>query len=140
MPSMSIAVREAKWRIFSTSCAGHEAPVQRMMAPSSSFAVLAPHTGQLFGNSYGLESAGRLDSTTETISGMTSPARRTKTVSPLRTSLRRSSSSLCSVARDTVTPPTLTGLRCATGVSAPVRPTCTSMDSTSVDSSSGGNL
>ena len=54
-------------------------------------------------------SGGRLPSTTLTISGMTSPARRMKTVSPLRTSLRRSSSSLCSVARDTVTPPTFTG-------------------------------
>ena len=53
MPSMSMAVREAKWRSFSTSWAGHEAPVQRMMAPSSSSdglgaahrAVLGEHVG-----------------------------------------------------------------------------------------------
>ena len=41
------------------------------------------------------------------------------TVSPMRTSLRRISSSLCSVALVTVTPPTKTGSSCATGVSLP---------------------
>ena len=45
------------------------------------------------------------------------------TVSPTRMSLRAISSSLCSVARDTTTPPTVTGSSSATGVSAPVRPT-----------------
>ena len=77
---------------------------------------------------------------TLTISGMTSPARRTKTWSPTRTSFRFSSSGLWSVARETVTPPTCTGVRKATGVSAPVRPTFTSMLSTWVRASSGGNL
>jgi hypothetical protein len=38
------------------------------------------------------------------------------TVSPMRTSLRRASSSLCKVALVTVTPPTKTGARRATGV------------------------
>ena len=38
-------------------------------------------------------------------------------------SLRLMSSSLCSVARETVTPPTSTGSSCAHGLSAPVRPT-----------------
>ena len=71
---------------------------------------------------------------------MTSPARRTITVSPTRTSLRRSSSSLCRVALVTVTPPTKTGCSRATGVSVPVRPTWTSMPSTSVISSCAGNL
>ncbi len=61
-------------------------------------------------------------------------------VSPTWTSLRRTSSSLCSVALVTVTPPTNTGASRATGVSAPVRPTCTSMPSTSVAISSAGNL
>ena len=41
---------------------------------------------------------------------MTSPARCTRTVSPTRMSLRRMSSSLCSVACEIVTPPTCTGL------------------------------
>ena len=40
---------------------------------------------------------------------MTSPARWTITVSPMRTSLRAISSSLCSVAFCTTTPPTVTG-------------------------------
>ena len=38
-------------------------------------------------------------------------------------SLRLMSSSLCSVARETVTPPTSTGSSIAHGLSAPVRPT-----------------
>jgi hypothetical protein len=72
--------------------------------------------------------------------GITSPARRTITVSPTRTSLRRASSSLCSVALVTVTPPTNTGASLATGVSLPVRPTWTSMPSTVVSCSCAGNL
>ena len=52
----------------------------------------------------------RFASTGPTTSGITSPARRTITVSPSRTSLRRTSSSLCSVAYVTVTPPTEHGL------------------------------
>jgi hypothetical protein len=51
----------------------------------------------------------RLSGSTDTTSGITSPARRTMTVSPTRTSLRRASSSLCRVALVTVTPPTNTG-------------------------------
>ena len=58
-----------------------------------------------------------------TICGITSPARCTMTVSPIRTSLRRISSSLCRVARCTTTPPTVTGSSIAVGVSAPCRPT-----------------
>jgi hypothetical protein len=44
------------------------------------------------------------------------------------------------VALVTVTPPTKTGARRATGVIAPVRPTCTSMASTVVSISSAGYL
>ena len=58
-----------------------------------------------------------------TTCGITSPARWTITWSPSRISLRLMSSSLCSVARETVTPPTCTGSRIAHGLSAPVRPT-----------------
>ncbi len=47
------------------------------------------------------------------------------TLSPMRISLRRISSSLCSVARLTTEPASSTGSIIATGVSAPVRPTCT---------------
>ena len=44
-------------------------------------------------------------------------------MSPSRICLRLMSSSLCSVARETVTPPTSTGSITAHGLSAPVRPT-----------------
>ena len=43
-------------------------------------------------------------------------------------------------ARRTVVPARSTGSRCATGVRAPVRPTCTVMSSTRVVFSSAGNL
>ena len=71
---------------------------------------------------------------------MTSPARWTRTRSPSRTSLRSSSSRLCSDALDTVTPPTSTGLSSATGVSTPVRPTDTKILSMRVTSLRGSNL
>ena len=77
---------------------------------------------------------------TETTSGITSPALRTETVSPTRTSLRLTSSSLCKVALVTVTPPTSTGASLATGVIAPVRPTWTSIPKTVVSASCAGYL
>ncbi len=67
--------------------------------------------------------AGRFDATTLITCGITSPARRTITVSPIMRPRRAISSMLCSVALLTVTPPTNTGSRRATGVTAPVRPT-----------------
>ena len=78
--------------------------------------------------------------TTATISGITSPARWTTTVSPTRTSVRRTSSALWRVARLTITPLTRTGSRCATGVSVPVRPTWTAIRSTRVRAAGAGNL
>ena len=74
------------------------------------------------------------------ICGITSPARCNLTVSPTLTSLRRISSSLCSVAFSTTTPPTVTGASFATGVSEPVRPTWMSMASSVVVARSAGNL
>ena len=71
---------------------------------------------------------------------MTSPARCTMTVSPGRMSLRWMSSSLCSVARSTVTPPTKTGSSTANGVRTPVRPTLTSMDVQPRRGRGGGEL
>ena len=67
--------------------------------------------------------------------------RRRAARSPCRRRARpcaRISSSLCSVALVTVTPPTNTGASRATGVSAPVRPTWTSIASTVVVASSAG--
>ena len=59
----------------------------------------------------------------ESTCGMTSPARRTMTSSPGRRSLRTMSSSLCSVASLTVTPPTWTGSSSANGCMSPNLPT-----------------
>ena len=61
------------------------------------------------GNLYGFEPFGRFSSTTPSTCGMTSPARWIVTVSPMRTPSRSISSSLCKVAFDTTTPPTVTG-------------------------------
>ena len=99
-----------------------------------------PHSGQLSGHWKRRASAGLRSGSARTTSGMTSPARRTTTVSPIHTSLRSISSWLWSVALVTVTPPTSTGSSRATGVSLPVRPTWTSMFSTVVSASSAGNL
>jgi len=62
------------------------------------------------------------------------------TVSPGRTSLARTWSSLCKVANDTRAPPTVTGSSMANGVAFPVRPIDTMMSRSSVVRSSGGNL
>src|SRR3569833_965613 len=138
---MFIARREAKCRMASLRCAGQtNSPVQRATASPSTRTTSDPHTGQCFGKRKLRVPGGRRSLTTPTTSGITSPARRMITVSPTRTSLRCTSSSLCSVALETVTPPTNTGCRRAVGVIAPVRPTCTSMAVTTVMASSAGNL
>ena len=56
---------------------------------------------------------------------MISPAFWITTASPMRTSLRSSSSALCRLARRTVVPASSTGSSSATGVNLPVLPTCT---------------
>ena len=58
----------------------------------------------------------------------------------MRTPLRRSSNRLCNVALLTVVPPTNTGSSLATGVSLPVRPSCTSMPRSVVICSCAGYL
>ena len=83
---------------------------------------------------------GRRSGTGPTTSGITSPARRTITKSPGRTSLRATSSTLWSVAVVTVTPPTCTGSSTAYGVAAPVRPMWIAMSLSFVVCSSGGYL
>ena len=89
-----------------------------------------PHTGQLAGISNSRSLPSRRSTIGRTTSGMTSPALWSTTWSPMRMSLRRTSSRLCSVARATVEPATTVGVRCATGVSVPVRPTYATMSST----------
>ncbi len=91
--------------------------------PSSRTAWL-PQPGTRSGNSYSLRFLRPLLEVDATApAGSRRRRAGSLTVSPTRTSLRLISSSLCSVALDTTTPPTLTGCSIAVGVSAPVRPT-----------------
>ena len=114
--------------------------MQRNATSPGSRTTELPQLGHTLGISQMRASGLRRESTGPSTSGITSPAFRTMTVSPTRTSLRCTSSKLCSVARATVEPATTTGTSSATGVSAPVRPTCTVMSRRSVVFSSGGNL
>ena len=82
----------------------------------------------------------RAAATGPSTSGITSPALRMTTVSPMSTPLRLTSLALCSVASCTVEPATLTGSMNANGVTRPVRPTLTRMSSSSVLTSWGGYL
>ncbi len=123
-PSISCALREAKCLIASFRCAWQNSPaVQRSTASPVTLATFELQTGHVFGNTTSFASLLRLSSTTETICGITSPARRMITVSPIFKPKRSISSWLCKVALETVTPPTNIGFRRATGVIAPVRPT-----------------
>ena len=138
---MSIARREAKWISASLRCAAQtRPPEQRQAAAPSSRSSAEPHTGQCAGMCQRRVCAGRCSGITRTTSGITSPARRTITVSPTRTSSRATWSALCSVALVTVTPATCTGASRATGVAAPVRPIWISIASTVVVCSCAGNL
>jgi len=103
----------------------------------------SPHEGHVVGNfHFGLRRVGTPGPsfTGPTTSGMTSPALRTMTRSPGRTSFAATWSSLCSVAIPTVEPPTKTGSSWANGVARPVRPMETWIASSRVVRSSGGNL
>ena len=82
-----------------------------------------PHK-HLFGKINFFEVFFLLSKFTETTCGITSPALCTIIVSPTLTSFLLISSSLCNVAFETTTPPTFTGSIFATGVIAPVLPTC----------------
>ncbi len=121
MPSISMTPRAAQCRMVSFKRAGQFVLMQRLAASPSARTISPPQTGHGFGMRNGLRCSP--SATTRTTFGITSPARSTSTVSPICTPSRSISSSLCSVARETVTPPIFTGFRCATGVSAPVRPT-----------------
>ena len=101
---------------------------------------LAAHRARRWGTSTARAALAAWRAPGPTTSGITSPALRTITVSPTRTSLRATSSSLCSVASPTVEPPTNTGSSCANGVARPVRPMLTMMSRSTVVFSSGGNL
>ena len=139
---MSNAPRPASPAIRSRSWAGQvRALGQRMsLSPSFSGASGVPHAGHTVGISNARSVPSRSSTTGPTISGMTSPALRSTTVSPMSTPLRRTSSALCRVARSTVDPATTTGVITPNGVTRPVRPTLTWMSRSVVLTSSGGYL
>ena len=98
---------------------------QIVQTPPSGLTVGVPQAGHFAGGSGGgLRFLRRCAfGVGDTTCGITSPARITITSSPSRTSLRRRSSSLWSVASFTVTPETCTGSSIANGTMWPVRPT-----------------
>ncbi len=97
-PSPSMSIAAAKWTIRPHRCAGHSTFTQLVAASPSARTRGCPHAGQSFGNFHRRRPLRRFATTGPTTSGITSPALRTITVSPMRTSLRATSSSLCSVA------------------------------------------
>jgi hypothetical protein len=138
---MSRAPRLARWNSRSRSCAGQDRVLgQRQSTSPSPRTRVVPQEGQTVGNSKARSVPSRRSTTGATTSGMTSPALRSTTMSPMSTPLRAISSTLCRVARSTVDPATWTGCITANGVTRPVRPTFTWMSSSRVVTSSGGYL
>ncbi len=99
-----------------------------------------PQAGQRVGMTNSRWLPSRASTTGPTISGMTSPALRSTTMSPINTPLRRTSLALCRVAMPTVDPETSTGSITPKGVTRPVRPTLTRMSRSRVFTSCGGYL
>src|SRR5919198_893735 len=113
---MSSAPRPAKWNSHSTDWSGQPALFGHRQSTSPSGRTSSvPQDGHFLGIFHGRALLGRLASTGPTISGITSPARRTITVSPLRTSFRRGSDSLWRGAYVIVAPPPLKGPGAADG-------------------------
>ena len=138
---MSRAPRPARWKSRSRSWAGQARVFgQRQSTPPSSRTSGVPQAGHTVGNSKARSPPVRTSTTGPTTSGITSPALRSTTMSPISTPLRATSSALCSVARSTVDWLTTTGSMTANGVTRPVRPTLTWMSSSRVLTSSGGYL
>ena len=139
---MSSACRLATWNSRSRSWAGQDRVFghRRSASPSFSGRSAVPQAGQWVGITKGRSLPSRRSTTGPTISGITSPALRSTTVSPISTPLRTTSLALCSVAMPTVEPATWTGSITPNGVTRPVRPTLTWMSSSLVVTSSGGYL
>ena len=139
-PSMSMAPRDAKCPMRPSRWAGQSTLTQNV-SDSPSMRMSGPwHTGHSAGKVHSGRPSGRFDRTGATTSGITSPALRTVTVSPGRTSFTRTWSWLWRVASCTVDPLTFTGSNWANGVAFPVRPMDTMMSLRRVVASSGGNL
>ena len=139
---MSNAPRPATWNSRSRSCAGQDRALgqRRSTSPAFCCANSVPHSGQWVGMTNSRSLPSRRSTTGPSTSGITSPALRMTTRSPISTPLRRTSCALCRVASATVDPATTTGSICANGVTRPVRPTLTWMSRSLVVASSGGYL
>ena len=116
----------------SARCAAGAAPgtrlfSQRHTTSSSGRTSRLPHDGHSSGIAQGSDRSARSGSTTFTTFGMTSPPFSIRTRSPTRMSFRATSSALWRVALAMVDPASRTGSSTATGVTAPVRPTCRAM-------------
>ena len=140
--SMSKAPRLAAWLTRSLSWDGHVSALGQRMSTSPSLAGRrgVPHDGHSVGITNSRSVPSRRATTGPTISGMTSPALRSTTVSPMSTPLALTTSWLCRVAISTVEPATRTGSMSPKGVTRPVRPTLTRMSTSFVLTSSGGYL
>src|SRR5688500_18884850 len=138
---MSAAARDAQWISRRTVCAGQATFVQyssRLLPCSVSG---SPQLGHSDGGTISRSAPVRLDSSrTPATNGITSPARRTSTVSPILMPRARITSWLASVARVTVVPPTNTGSSAATGATLPVLPTSHSTSASTVVFSSAAYL
>mmetsp|Transcript_2138 Transcript_2138/g.8411 ORF Transcript_2138/g.8411 Transcript_2138/m.8411 type:complete len:571 (-) Transcript_2138:1186-2898(-) len=163
-PGTSSASLETKCAMRSVACAGQrKPPVHRRTAAfrvtpfplesNGEARTAAPHEGHSLGGRYvktallssssSVPSASKKSSATPTTRGMTSPARSTRTRLPTARCkfFRSRSEKLCSVARRTEAPPSSAGgFKMATGVNAPVRPTCTSMAASVVTAAAARNL
>ena len=126
---MSIALFEAKCDILRLSCAGHCRFWQRVTDSHSGRSTSLLHSGHFLGIVNSFSSPILFSTIALTTWGITSPLLSIKTKAPILRLFLFTSSSLWSVALWIVTPPTSTGSKIATGVRAPVRPTCTLISS-----------
>ena len=124
------------------TCAGQLRALgqRRSTSPSLAGASGVPHSGQSSGMTKGRSLPSRSATTGPSTSGITSPALRSTTVSPMSTPLARTTSWLCRVAWRTSDPATRAFCMTANGVARPVRPMETTMSSSLVLTSSGGYL
>ena len=95
-PSMSRAPREPTWNNRSRNCEGHDRTLGHRMSTSASFsgASCVPHAGQWVGITNSRSVPSRSSTTGPMTSGITSPALRRNTRSPISTPLRFTSLAL----------------------------------------------
>jgi hypothetical protein len=139
---MSSDPRDAMCSTRPRTCAGQLSAFgqRRSMSPSFAGRSGVPHSGQSVGMTNSRSEPSRSSTTGPRTSGMTSPALRSTTVSPIRTPFALTTCWLCSVACRTTEPATSAGAIDANGVARPVRPTLTTMSSSFVWTSSGAYL